>query len=118
MRALLLAAVIAAASLPAMAETSCQQQLDDLTKEWKAISFPTAGKPSAAVATGRKGHRHSGSEVNFMREQIQLAAHLCKDGDEHEAMLRMDVVRSWLKLPEVQHPASHRYLFEQKQKKS
>jgi hypothetical protein len=38
-----------------------------------------------------------------------LAAHLCKDGNEHEAMLRMDVVRAWLKLPEVEHPAAHGY---------
>ena len=99
----------------ATAQQNCTQQLDDLTKEWRAISFPS-GKPSQAVSQGKMGHRHAGSEVNFMREQINMAAHLCKDGKEHEAMLRMDVVRAWLKLPEVQHPASHRYMLDQKKK--
>jgi hypothetical protein len=40
---------------------------------------------------------------------MNLASHLCAHGKDHEAMLRMDVVRAMLKLPEIRHPAEHGY---------
>ncbi len=49
-----------------------------------------------------------------MRSQIRLAFRLCNENESHEAMLRMDVVRAWLKLPEVQHPLGHRRTFDEK----
>jgi hypothetical protein len=94
---------------PALAANDCAGQLDTLGKEWGAIAFPTPAKPNAAIAYGNGGHVHTGGQVTYMTNQIRLAAHLCKDGNEHEAMLRMDVVRAWLKLPEVEHPAAHGY---------
>lgn len=49
-----------------------------------------------------------------MRSQIRLALRLCNEGKTHEATLRMDVVRAWLKLPEVEHPVDHRRSYEEK----
>jgi len=49
-----------------------------------------------------------------MRSQIRLALRLCNENKSHEAILRMDVVRAWLKLPEVQHPLGYRRTFDEK----
>ena len=94
---------------PAFAQETCQQQLDQLTQQWNAIGLPTPSKPGQALVTGRYRHQHSGGEVTFMLNQLRSAGHQCKAGQEHESMLRMDVVRAYLNLPEVAHPASHHY---------
>ena len=93
----------------AFAAQGCAEQLSDLAKTWGAISFPTPERPSQQIVVGKGGHVHTGPEVLYMKKQITFAAHLCKSGNEHEAMLRMDVVRAWLKLPEVEHPPEHAY---------
>jgi hypothetical protein len=90
------------------AAPTCAEQLADLKKEWDAISFPSANQ-NAQIVRGKRGHVHTGGQVQYMRNQMHFAAHLCDKGEEHEAMLRMDVVRAWLKLPEVQHPEEHGY---------
>ena len=92
----------------AFAQQNCMQQLDDLTNDWNAIGFVNP-KQNAQIVEGQGGHVHTGAQVQYMKTQMTMASHLCKKGEEHEAMLRMDVVRAWLKLPEVQHPAEHGY---------
>lgn len=105
--AILVGAGPARANEPPSGPQSCAQQLSELSDQWKVIAIPANSKPSQARSYGRGGHSHSGAEVTFMRDQIGFAARRCKDGKEHEAMLLMDVVRSILKLSEVQHPAGH-----------
>lgn len=97
------------AATPAIAQGTCQQQLARLSQQWNAIGLPPPSKSGQAMVTGKYGHQHTGGEVTFMRNQLRSAGHLCKAGHEHEAMLRMDIVRAYLKLPEVAHPPSHRY---------
>jgi hypothetical protein len=46
-----------------------------------------------------------------MRFHMAEATTLCKQGSGHEALLHLDIVRAFLKLPEIQHPTDHRYLF-------
>ena len=95
----------------AMAQDRCLDRLNDLVNHWRSIAVPGPAKSSQSkVDSG--SHKHTAREVTFMRNQIRLALELCKDNKEHEAMLRMDVVQAWLKLPEVQHPKDHRYTFE------
>ncbi len=91
-------------------EQTCSQKLSVVSGHWTAIGLASPEKPGQARVSGTGGHFHAGGEVNFMREQMSKAARLCMDGKEHEAMLRMDVVRALLKLAEVQHPASHGYV--------
>lgn len=90
------------------ATEACFSQLDKLVADWNAIAVPgsSAAAPNDSLATD---HGHSASEVWYMRSQLRLALRLCQEGNDHEAHLRMDVVRAWLKLPEVQHPVDHRY---------
>ncbi|GEM_PF-3100740 len=57
---------------------------------------------------------HVAREVWYMRSQIRLALRLCNEGKTHDAMLRMNAVRAWFKLPEVDHPADHRRSYEEK----
>lgn len=109
MRSIIPLVLIVFASAPALAQGTCQQQLDQLSQQWNAIGLPPPSKPGQALVTGKYGHQHTGGEVTFMRNQLQSAGHLCSSGQEHEAMLRMDLVRAYLNLPEVAHPPSHRY---------
>ena len=70
----------------AMANDACSTTLNKLVHDWTSIVVP------GPTPTG----------PNRSSEP------------EHEAMLRMDVVRAWLKLPEVEHPADHRRSYEEK----
>lgn len=86
----------------------CGSELDQFTREWNAIGLPTGSKPASRV-TAPGGHSHVQSEVNMMMFHVKRAKQLCREGKDHEALLHMDLVRAWLKLPEIAHPASHQY---------
>lgn len=103
------AAAAVAIAQPGAAIDSCKKRLDDVVTEWRSIAVP--GNPSANAQATR--HGHTALEVWYMRSQLRLAFRACEDGDEHEAMLRIDVVRAWLRLPEVSHPADHRYRYDE-----
>lgn len=98
--------VIATIALPGIARATdtCRKALDDLVSEWRSIAVP--GKPEPP------DHVHTPLEVWYMRGQLRLALRLCEEDKDHEAMLRMDLVRAWLRLPEVRHPADHRYRYD------
>jgi hypothetical protein len=102
---------LAGASLagPAQSAERCVSQLNGLVDDWRSIAVP--GTQDSAKSRSQQGHEHTAREVEFMRRQIRLAQRLCNEGEEHEAMLRMDVVRAWLQLPEVRHPRDHRYKY-------
>lgn len=91
----------------AQAEETCRTSLGTLSKDWATIAVP-GPKPESADSEQEK-HLHSAPEVEYMRSQLRLAARRCDEGNDHEALLRMEVVRAWLRLPEVQHPSDHRY---------
>jgi len=88
---------------------TCQQQLDELSKTLSPLMPFGLEKPAQGKVMGHKGHTHTGIDYNYMNTQMRRAQQDCKAGKEHEAMLRMDVVRAVMKLPEVEHPASHNY---------
>ena len=92
---------------PALAAVSCTDALADLSKNWASIAVPGPGRESAPSEDER--HRHTALQVEYMRSQLRLAARQCNEGNDHEALLRMDVVRAWLKLPEIRHPSDHHY---------
>lgn len=102
-----LIAMIVVASNTAEAEGLCRASLEELSKDWAAIAVP--GPNSRSANPEQEKHQHSSPEVEYMRSQLRLAARRCDEGNDHEALLRMDVVRAWLRLPEVQHPSDHRY---------
>ena len=67
--------------------------------------------PPNTVMTDKHGHAHTHTvaDLTVIRDQMAIAVQLCKEGQDHEAMLRMDEIRALMKLPEVGHPASHNY---------
>lgn len=77
--------------------------LDEIVADWRSIAVPAVEKAETP------DHVHTALEVWYMRSQLRLALRLCQEGKDHEAMVRVDVVRAWLKLPEVRHPVDHRY---------
>lgn len=103
---------LAALGSRALASELCMAELNKLVKEWKSIAVPGT-PPADSSHPGAQEHEHNAREVWYMREQIRLGLRLCDENKEHEAMLRMDIVRAWLKLPEVQHPPDHRYSLEE-----
>ena len=98
----------AALAQPPPAKAACGAEFDQFKKEWNAIALPTGSKPGARV-TAPGGHSHSEMEVGMMMSHARLAGKLCKQGKDHEALLHMDMVRAWLKLPNIPHPISHKY---------
>ena len=97
----------------AKADDACVAELNALVRNWTSIAVPgTATTGTGPSSTSE--HEHDAREVWYMRSQIRIALRLCNEDKTHEAMLRMDVVRAWLKLPEVQHPADHRRSYEEK----
>jgi hypothetical protein len=106
-----LTAVVLVATLGvAQAENACNSQIEKTKSDWQAISLQPAPKPGA-VSKGVKGHAHIQSAVDSMRFHLSEAITLCKQGNDHAALLHIDVVRAFLNLPEIQHPTDHRYLF-------
>jgi hypothetical protein len=95
----------------ANASNACVLKLNELVDDWNAIAVP-GGSAAGQVRPQSPDHEHSASEVWYMRSQLRLALRLCNEDNDHEAYLRMDVVRAWLKLPEVRHPVGHRYRFD------
>lgn len=99
----------ASASAQTAAPATCQQELEELSKTLNTLMPFGLEKPAQGKVQGYKGHTHTGIDYNYMNTQMRRAQRDCKAGKEHEAMLRMDVVRAVMKLPEVEHPASHNY---------
>jgi hypothetical protein len=94
----------------AQAENACNSEIKKTKSDWQAISLQPAPKPGA-ISKGVKGHAHIQSVVDSMRFHFAEAVTLCKQGQDHEALLHIDIVRAFLNLPEIQHPTDHRYLF-------
>ena len=113
LRALIAIVILSALHGHAMANDACTSSLNKLVQDWTSIAVPGPA-PTGPNQSSELEHEHDAQEVWYMRSQIRLALRLCNEGKTHEAMLRMDVVRAWLKLPEVAHPADHRRLYEEK----
>lgn len=96
----------------AMADDACIADLNKLVRDWTSIAVPGTATTGPDQSSSPE-HDHDAREVWYMRSQIRLALRLCNEGKTHEAILRMDVVRAWLKLPEVQHPSDHQRSYEE-----
>ena len=97
----------------ALAAPACNAEIDKTVADWKALHLESGGKPSS-MARGVNGHHHIQSAVDSMRIHLDAAKDLCKAGNDHEALLHLDVLRAFLQLPEIAHPTDHRYLFNSK----
>ncbi len=112
---LMVAVVLGAATGTAFAENACNGEIDKTVADWRALRLEPGSKPST-ISKGINGHEHVQSAVDSMRYHLNRAQELCKEGKDHESLLHLDVIRAFLRLPEIRHPADHRYLFEQEKK--
>lgn len=113
LRTLIAIAIVVSPHGHARADDECVAVLNKLVHDWTSIAVP-GPPPSGPNQPSQRDHEHDVQEVWYMRSQIRLALRLCNEGNTHEAMLRMDVVRAWLRLPEVEHPADHRRSYEKR----
>ena len=94
----------------AQAKIACNSEIGKTKSDWQAISLQPASKPDV-ISKGVNGHAHIQSAVDSMRFHLSEATAMCKQGNDHDALLHLDIVRAFLNLPEIQHPTDHRYLF-------
>lgn len=111
MKPLLAAATVALAvtvAVPASASPApaCEAQVAEMQAAWKAVPHPYS---KLAEKKTRADHDHNAMAETYMYGQLRQADAQCKGGNDHEALLRLDVVRVWLKLPEIAHPTEHNY---------
>lgn len=99
-------ALLAIAATPASAAPACEAQVAEMQAAWKTVPHPYS---KIAERKGRGDHDHNAMSETYMNGQLRQAEAQCKGGNDHEALLRLDVVRAWLKLPEIAHPAEHNY---------
>ncbi len=110
MRAFIFAVSVLAASAGA-ASADCRSEIEKTKNDWAALKLEPGSKPSSPEK-GIKGHEHITAAVTSMRYHLAEAENLCAAGNEHEALLHVNVIRAFLDLPEFQHPASHHYLYQ------
>ena len=94
----------------AHAENACGPEVMKTKADWQALALKVPSKPTG-MAYGVNGHHHVMSEVYSMRFHLKMAEDLCAKGEDHHALLHLDVVRAYLELPEIAHPTDHHYLF-------
>ncbi|OIR00536.1 hypothetical protein GALL_174090 [mine drainage metagenome] len=105
-----LAGVLAApAAFAEETPQNCKAGMDALSKEYADTGLSMPPKPSGGTMHGVQGHTHSSAELTVMRTHFAEAQRACDEGKDHESMLHQDVVRSILRLPPQEHPASHHY---------
>src|ERR1700730_16218535 len=108
----MLAACVLTTSLgTAHAASVCNSEIEKTKDEWQSIRLEPGSKPSSISKGVPSHHEHVQAAVDSMRIHLKFAEDLCKQGMDHESLLHLDVVRAFLHLPEIQHPASHRYLY-------
>jgi hypothetical protein len=111
MKTLILAAAALAATIPAAhAEFACNSEIAKTVSDWQAIKLVPTPKP-AAISKGVGTHAHVQAEVDSMRFHLGAAKSLCREGQDHESLLHLDVLRAFLALPEIRHPSDHRYIY-------
>jgi len=108
---ILAAGVLLAGAQVVQAAGACNSEIEQTKAEWQAIRLEPGSKPSSISKGSPAHHQHVQAAVDSMRIHLKFAEDLCKQGLDHESLLHLDVVRAFLHLPEIQHPASHRYLF-------
>jgi hypothetical protein len=105
------ASVLVAGIGAAQAAGVCSSEIEKTKAEWQAIHLEPGSKPSSISKGVPAHHEHVQAAVESMRYHLQMAETLCKEGNDHESLLHLDVLRAFLHLPEIQHPTSHHYLF-------
>jgi hypothetical protein len=110
-RSILAALRLAAEIGAAQAADACNGEIEKTKDEWRAIRLEPRSKPSVMAKGVPARHQHVQAAVDSMRIHLKIAEELCRAGNDHESLPQLDVVRAFLHLPEIQHPASHRYLF-------
>lgn len=91
--------VAAGSAWAATATHNCRPDLDRLSADWQAISFPDLTKPAQAHTYGTGGHDHTGGQISYMKEQIRMAYIDCAAGREQAVRERIALVRATLRMP-------------------
>jgi hypothetical protein len=86
-------------ALTGAAHADCRSDIDKTKSDWAAFKLEPMSKPSS-LSKGVGGHEHIQAAVTSMRFHLHEAETLCAAGNDHEALLHVNVVRAFLDLPE------------------
>ena len=89
-------ASIAHAVPAAPADKACNQVVQSIKNEWKAVDFATPSKPTAMRVEGKMGHENTAAQVAYMRDQIKLADADCQAGNQQAAVQRVSSIHDML----------------------
>ncbi len=78
---------------PAGASLSCRDEVAAVQANWNPNPYPGA-KPFQPRARGEKDPHEV--MISSMRLQLKKADELCKEGNDEEALLELNPVRTWL----------------------
>lgn len=88
-------------SLTAQDVAQCVSDVEEVSQNWHQMEFGGGRGGQAGPSVRRIGPDHMGPHVEYMRNQLRLALRQCQEGNLEEAQLRIALIRSWLKLPEM-----------------
>jgi hypothetical protein len=82
----------------AMAATpgACDQVVQSIKNEWKAVDYHSPSKPTELRVVGKLGHENTASQVAYMQQQIKLADSDCRSGDAQSAVQRVSSIHDML----------------------
>ena len=89
--------LIAVTSAQAAEKTpACQQVVQSLKNEWKAIDFPANSKQTNLHVSGKYGHEHTPAQIAYMKGEIKQADADCKAGYQQTSIQRANSVLALL----------------------
>lgn len=88
-------------SLAALDVARCISDVEEVSSTWRQLEYGGERGGQAGPSVRRVGPHHAGPHVEYMRNQLRLALRQCQEGNLDEAQLRIALIRSWLKLPEM-----------------
>jgi hypothetical protein len=88
-------------SLAALDVARCISDVEEASRTWHQLEYGGERGGQAGPPARRVGPHHAGPHVEYMRNQLRLALRQCQEGNLDEAQLRITLIRSWLKLPEM-----------------
>lgn len=88
-------------SMAAQGVARCISDVEDVSRTWHQLEDGSERGSQAGPSARRAGPHHAGPHVEYMRNQLRLALRQCQEGNLDEAQLRIALIRSWLKLPEM-----------------
>ncbi|HEY7991388.1 MAG TPA: hypothetical protein VID77_08355 [Stellaceae bacterium] len=105
MKTFALAAMFAVLAMSfARAENVCNVEISKTKSDWQALHLQPVNTPHT-VLKGIPGHQHLESDISVAEYHLGRAEMSCNEGNDHLALVHLNVARAILNLPEIRQHA-------------